>query len=390
MKSLVYILLSGVVIMSASTNRSFGGDAANAREFLVYVGTYTGPKTKSKGIYVCRFDATTGKLTAPDLAAETANPSFLAIHPNQKFLYSVGEMSNFEGKKSGAVSAFAIDPKTGKLTLLNQVASGGVGPCHVSLDKTGKCALVANYSSGSVAAIPIQADGRLGEPASVMQHEGSSIDPGRQKGPHAHSINLSPDNRFAFAADLGLDKVLIYRLDPDKATLSVNDPPFAAVKPGSGPRHFAFHPSAKFAYVINEMGNTVTAFAYDASRGALKEIQMISTIPAGYTAETYTSEVQVSPDGRFLYGSNRGHHSIAVFTISQDTGLLTLVEIPSCGGEWPRNFAIAPNGAYMLVGNEHSHTIALFKIAATTGKLTPPGDTIPCPAPVCLKFLPVQ
>ena len=376
--------------MSASKTASFGAESANARQFLVYVGTYTGPKTKSQGIYVCRFDAATGKLSAPELAAETANPSFLAIHPSQKFLYAVGEMSTFNGKKSGAVSAFSIDPGTGKLTLLNQVPSGGVGPCHVSVDKTGQCVLVANYSSGSVAAIPIQADGRLGEPASVMQHVGSSVDPKRQKGPYAHSINLSPDNRFAFAADLGLDKVLIYRLDPDKATLTPNDPPFASVKPGSGPRHFAFHPSAKFAYVINEMGNTVTAFEYDATRGALTPIQDITTIPAGYTAETYTSEVQVSPDGRFLYGSNRGHHSIAVFGIAQDTGLLTLVEIPPCGGEWPRNFGIDPTGAYMLVGNEHSHTIALFKIAPATGKLTPTGAVIPCPAPVCLKFLPTQ
>ncbi len=367
---------------SASMAQSHGD------QFFVYVGTYT--KGTSKGIYLCRFDSTTGRLSDPDLVAETANPSFLAIHPSRRFLYAVGEMSDFEGKKSGAVSAFALAPETGKLSLLNQASSGGAGPCHLVVDKTGKCVLVANYSGGSVAALPIQQDGRVGSPSAFIQHTGGSVDPRRQKGPHAHSINLDAANRFAFAADLGLDKVLVYRFDPDKGTLAPNDPPSASVHAGGGPRHFAFHPSGNFAYVINEMGNTVTAFAYDAGRGALKEIQMISTIPQGYAGETYTSEILVHPSGRFLYGSNRGHHSIAVFAIDPNTGLLSLVEIPSCGGQWPRNFAIDPTGAWMLVGNERSDNIVLFRIDPDSGKLTPTGQVVAAPSPVCLKFMPVR
>ena len=238
---------------------------------LVYIGTYTG--AKSKGIYVSRFDPATGRLTAPELAVETPSPSFLALHPGGRFLYAVGETANLGGKRTGAVSAFSLDAKTGKLTLLNRQSSGGAGPCHLAVDQTGKCLLVANYGSGSIAALPIQADGALGEPGAVIQHQGSSVNPQRQAGPHAHFITPDPANRFALACDLGLDQVLVYRLDPAKASLAANDPPFAAVKPGSGPRHLAFHPSGRFVFLINEMGSTLTAFAYDAKRGALKELQ---------------------------------------------------------------------------------------------------------------------
>ena len=374
--------------MTASARPLIAGKLANVRQFLVYVGSYTGPK--SKGIYVCRFDVATGRLTAPELAAETANPSFIAIHPNRRFIYAVSEMRNAEVKKCGAVSAFSIRRDTGRLTFLNQVSSGGTNPCHLIVEKTGKCILVANYRSGSVAAASIQADGRLAEASAVVQHAGSSVDPVRQKGPHAHSVNLDTANRFAFVADLGLDEVRIYRFDPNKGTLAPNNPPSAFIKPGSGPRHFAFHPSGCFAYVINEMGNTITVFSYDPAGGALVELQTIPTIPDDYRGETYASEVRIHPSGKYLYGSNRGHDSIAVFAIDQDKGILTTVAIQPCGGKWPRHFAIDPAGVWLLAGNERSDTIALFRIDPNTGKLIPTGDVVPVPAPVCIKFQPIH
>jgi len=364
------------------------GQTSKSGQYLVYFGTYTGGG-KSKGIYLSRMDTPTGKLTEAELAAETANPSFLAIHPSRKFLYAVGEMGAFGGKKTGAVSAFAIGAD-GKLTLLNQVSSGGAGPCHLVVDKTGKCVLVANYSGGSVATLPIQADGKLAEATSVIQHVGSSVNPQRQKGPHAHSINLDAANRFAFAADLGLDKVLVYRLDPDKATLTANDPPSASVKPGAGPRHFAFHPTGKFAYVINEMDCTLTGFSYDAQRGALEELQTVSTLPDGQSVlPAYsTAEVLVHPSGKFVYGSNRGHDTIVVFAIAAD-GKLTYVEHQPTQGKTPRNFAMDPTGAYLLAENQGSDTVVVFRIDAQTGRLTATGQVVNVPAPVCAKFMPV-
>jgi 6-phosphogluconolactonase len=389
MKPLRYLFFAWVITMSASI-ASVGPVSAQedqgARHFGVYVGTYTGVK-KGKGIYLCRLDTAAGKLSSPELAAETVNPSFLAIHPSRRFLYAVGEMSTFSGKKCGAVSAFAIAPGNGMLSLLNQVSSAGAGPCHLVVDKTGKCVLVANYSGGSVAALPIHEDGRVGEATAFIQHTGSSVDPKRQKGPHAHSINLDPANRFAFAADLGLDKVLIYRFDPSKGSLVPNDPPSASVKPGGGPRHFAFHPSGRFAYVINEMGNTVTAFAYDAARGALTELQMVPTLPEGFQGESYTAEVQVHPSGKFLYGSNRGHDSIAVFAINENSGALRLVEIQPTQGKWPRNFGIDPTGSYLLAANERSDTIVVFRIDPQSGRLNPTGQVVEVPAPACVKFM---
>ncbi len=353
----------------------------------VYVGTYTGGK--SKGIYLFHLDMASGKLTAVGLAAETTNPSFLAIHPGRRFLYAVNEIENFDGKKSGAVSAFAIDPETGHLTLLNRQPSGGAGPCHLVVDKQGKNVLVANYGSGSVAVLPIQADGRLGPPTSTIQHSGSSVNPQRQEGPHAHSINLDAANRHALAADLGLDKVFIYRFDADRGTLSPNDPPFAAVAPGAGPRHFAFHPNGRTAYVINEMGMTVTVFSYDAGTGALKTLQTISTLPEGAHGENYsTAEVQVSPNGKFLYGSNRGHDSIAIFQIDPHTGLLTYVGNEPTQGKTPRNFGIDPTGTYLLAANQDSNTIVVFRIDPQTGRLTPTGNTAEVPMPVCVKMMP--
>jgi 6-phosphogluconolactonase len=354
-------------------------------KYLVYIGTYTGPA--SKGIYAYRFDATTGQATSLGLVGETVNPSFLAIDPSRRFLYAANEVSDYQGKKSGAVSAFSIDRKSGKLTFLNELPSGGAGPCYVSLDKTGKHVMVANYDSGSVAVFPVLSDGKLGEPSSVIQHTGHGPDPKRQEGPHAHQIDTSSDNRFALAADLGLDEVLVYRFDAAKGTLAANDPPFAKVAPGAGPRHFVLHPNAKFLYVIDEVASTVTAFSYDAVGGKLQLLTAVSTLPEGFKGSNDTAEIKVSPDGKFLYGSNRGHDSIATFSLDSATGTSKFVESVSTGGKTPRNFEIAPGGDYVFAANQESNNVVIFKVDKTTGHLTPTGQVLETPSPVCIKFV---
>jgi 6-phosphogluconolactonase len=367
---------------------AFAARGENAKELMVYFGTFT--KKGGKGIYFSRLDLATGKLSEPELAVETTNPGFLAIHPNHKFLYAVGELdSPADRKTSGAINAFAIDSKSGKLTFLNQQSSSGKGPAHLVVDKSGKCVLAANYGGGSVSVVPIQKDGRLGKPTASIQHTGSSVDPQRQKEPHAHSINVDPENCFAFVADLGLDKIMIYKLDPKKGTLVANEPAFVAVTPGAGPRHFAFHPNGRFAYVINEMSCTVTAFDYDAKRGALKSLQEISTLPEGQKVEPglSTAEVQVHPSGKFLYGSNRGHDSIAVFSIDEKTGKLTSIQNESTQGKVPRNFGIDPTGKYLLAANQDSDTVVVFRIDQKSGNLEATGEKIEVPMPVCVKFL---
>ena len=287
----------------------------------VYFGTYT--SGEGKGIYVAELDRESGKLSEPRLAGEAVNPSFLAIHPSQKFLYAVGEVSDFEGKKSGGVSAFVVDPKSGALKLINQMSSGGAGPCHLTVDATGKDVLVANYGGGSVACLPINDDGSLRAASTFIQHEGSSVDKQRQAGPHAHSINIDAANRYAVAADLGLDKLMVYRFDPVKGTLTPNDPPSLSLPAGGGPRHFAFHPDGVHAYACNEMLSTVSALSYDPKQGVLTELQTISTLPAGGHPGNSTAEVRVHPSGKFVYVSNRGHDSIAMFAVDAKTGKLT-------------------------------------------------------------------
>jgi 6-phosphogluconolactonase len=349
----------------------------------IYIGTYT--SGKSKGIYSAQFDTASGKLGALELAAETKNPSFLALHPNGRFLYAVSEMDNTGGKPGGAVAAFTVDAKTGKLTPLNQQSSGGGGPCHLAVDKTGKCLLVANYGTGSIAALPIGNDGSLGERATTIQHEGSSVDKGRQEGPHAHYITTDPANRLALVCDLGLDKVLVYKLSPDTAKLVANEPAFASVAPGAGPRHLVFHPDGRAVYVINEMALTMTALSYD-SRGNMKELQTISTLPADFNGKGSCAEVEVHPSGKFLYGSNRGHDSIAVFAIDANTHKLTLVEHQPTRGKTPRHFAIDPTGKWLLAENQNSDSVVVFKIDSATGRLSPTGQTVEVGAPVCIVF----
>ena len=386
-RSAATFLIAALALLPLAVSGQSGKPASGKDELLVYIGTYTG--AKSKGIYMSRLDVASGALGPPELAAETSSPSFLAVHPRGGFLYSVNEVNASGGKPGGGVSAYAIDRTTGKLTALNQESSGGPGPAHLIVDKSGADVLVANYGGGSVAALPIEADGRLKPPSAFIQHTGSSVNPNRQDKPHAHSINVSPDNRFAYVADLGLDKVLIYRFDAKRGSLTPSEPPFAAVAPGAGPRHFAFHPKGRFAYVINEIDLTVTAFSHNAKSGALTTVQSVSTLPDGVTkVPAYsTAEVQVHPSGRFLYGSNRGHDSITVFAIDGKSGKLTYVQNEPTQGSTPRGFGIDPSGTYLLAGNQRSDSVVVFRIDQQTGRLTPTGHKIEVGSPVCVKFV---
>ncbi len=355
------------------------------RTVRIYVGTYT--FRSSKGIYAFNLNLSTGETTPPQLVAETPQPSFLALHPSGSFLYAVNEI--WEGGKEGTVSAFTVERETEALTLLNQQPSKGVGPCHLTVDKTGKWALVANYGSGSVAVLPILPNGSLGEPTCVVQHEGKSVHPKRQEGPHAHSVTLDPANKFAIVADLGIDKLLVYRFDAEKGTLTPNDPPFAATAPGAGPRHVAFHPNGRFLFAINELNSTITVYRYDGEKGVLTEVQTVPTLPSDFSGTNTTAEVQVHPTGRFLYGSNRGHDSIVIYAVDSRSGKLTFIGHQPTQGKTPRNFGIDPTGAFLLAANQDSDTIVLFRIDPQTGKLNPTGRIVEVPTPVCVKFLPL-
>lgn len=387
------ICLALVVLSSVTAHLVSAADAPssdkNPRKLRVYFGAYN--RGDGKGISTSELDLATGKLSPPQLAGEAVNPSFLAIHPTKKFLYAVGEIDNFDGKKTGGVSAFSIDPKSGMLKLINQHSSGGAGPCHLVVDGTGKNVLVANYGGGSVACLPINEDGSLREATSFIQHQGSSIDPKRQQGPHAHSINVDANNRFAMAADLGLDKVLVYRLDAERGLLAPNDPPAVATPPGGGPRHFAFHPSGKYAYTNNEMGSSVTALSYDADSGVLKELNTVTTLPTGASAEgNSTAEVRVHPNGRFVYVSNRGNNSIAIFEVDSSSGRIKPVGHASSGGKIPRNFNLDPSGEFLLAANQDSDNVVVYRVNSETGQLTPTGSEISVVAPVCVRFVEID
>lgn len=381
------VISKWLVIMAAVLGTTSSAVSADPTKFRVYFGTYSGEL--SKGIYVSSFDAATGTLSPPELAAEVKNASFVAIHPSRKYVYAVSEIADFEGKKQGGVSAFAIDHSSGRLNLLNQQSSGGGGPCHLVTDSSGKNVLVANYGGGSVSVLPIHADGKLAPASSTIQHHGSSVNKQRQEGPHAHSINLDAANKFAFAADLGLDKVLIYRFDGTKGVLTANDPPAGVVAPGSGPRHFAFHPTGKYAFVNNEMTSTVTSFAYDSGKGSLTEIHTLSTIPEP-TPGNSTAETVVHPSGKYVYVSNRGHNSLAMYECDGATGRLTSIGYQSTGGKTPRNFNIDPTGRYVLAANQDTNNVVVLKIDPATGKLSPTGTSIEVGTPVCVRFLAVE
>jgi 6-phosphogluconolactonase len=358
-----------------------------AKEFQVFFGTYTGEK--SRGIYRARLDVATGRLSSAELAAETRNPSFLAVHPSGFLLYAIDEGSDPVRTPGRGVRAYGVNGPTGVLTFLNEQSSGSAGPCHLTVGHDGRTVLVANYSGGSVAVLPLDLEGRLSAPAVVSKHVGASVHPTRQKQSHAHAINVSPDNRFALAPDLGIDQVRVYRFDAAKAMLTPNTPSAVSLPPGSGPRHLAFHPNGRFVYVINELLCTMAVFAYDARRGEMKAVESVSTLPAGTSVQPgfSTAEVAVHPSGRFLYGSNRGHDTIVVYAIDAATGRLTLVQHEPTQGKTPRHFGIDPTGAWLLAENQGSDTVVVFGIDAKTGRLSPTGQRIEVPSPVCAVFV---
>lgn len=364
---------------------SFTMFAATPEKLTVYIGTYTGGT--SKGIYAYEFNTTSGALKQIGLATETESPSFLAIHPNNQFLYAVNELDNFNGEKAGAITGYKIDPTNpAKLTKINTVSSKGAHPCHIIVDKAGKHLLVANYTGGNVVTYAIDAQGKIADkPSAFIQHNGSSVNQSRQREAHAHSINLDAAQRFAFVADLGMDKVMIYRYGQD-ATLVPNDPAFATITPGGGPRHFAFSPDGKRAYVNHEMTGHITGFNYDSEKGALTEFQTVSTLPGGNPVPgNSTAEILVHPSGKFVYCSNRGHNSIAAYTVAPD-GKLTYVENESTRGMTPRNFNIDPTGKFLIAANQDSDSLAVFRIDQTSGALESVGDIVSAPKPVCIKF----
>jgi 6-phosphogluconolactonase len=379
------IVVAPLVLSAARTS----GDNSKAAQYFAFIGTYTA-KTDSKGIYSFRFDSGTGSLTSMAVAATTPDPSFLTVAHNEKYLYAANELSEFGGKKSGAVTSYSIDAQSGKLVQLNQVASGGADPCYVSFDQSGEYLLVANYTGGSVSTFPVAADGHIAPAAAFVQHTGSGPNKERQEGPHAHYSATSADNRFLFVVDLGLDEVVVYRFDPATGSLTPNDPPFAKLAPGAGPRHLAFHPNGKFAYVLNEVIPTVTALAYDSKSGSFSTLQTLSTIPKDFTVHNDTAEIVVHPSGKFLYASNRGHDSIAEFTIDAAKGILTLAGDFPTQGKTPRNFALDPTGKFLLAANQESNNIVIFRIDQSTGALVATGQVAQVPAPVDIVFVPVK
>lgn len=357
-------------------------------KYLLYVGTYTKEGSASKGIYGYRFDAATGESTPLGLVAETTNPSFVALSPDGRFLYAVNELDNYQGSHTGGVSAFSVDRPSGRLTFLNEVGSRGADPCYIIVDKSGKHVLVANYVGDSVAVFPVLEDGKLGEASDfIAPRTGHGANLQRQEAPHAHSIDLSPNNRFAFVDDLGLDELFVYKFDSAEGTLTPNNPPSVKFDAGAGPRHLVFGPSGKFAYVIAEMASTVTVFSLDQRTGAMLPRQKVSTLPKGFAGGSDAAEIRIAPSGKFLYASNRRHDSITVFAIDSQKGTLTLIDNTATQGKIPRSFDIDPSGNFLLAANQKSDDIVVFRIDQETGRLAATGQTLKVGSPVCVKFM---
>lgn len=353
---------------------------------LLYIGTYT--RRGGLGIYVTRFDTENGSFGEVKLAAEAPNPSFLALHPTKPLLYAVNELVEDGVRGGGMVSAFAIDPASGGLEFLNQQPTHGNSPCHLAVDATGSLVVSANYTTGNAAVMHIGPDGRLAPPTDIVQHEGGSVNPRRQEGPHAHSVTIDPTNTFVYICDLGIDKVMIYGLDRENGKLLPNKAQnWARVTPGSGPRHFAFTPDQRFAYAINELDSTINGFAFDAADGSLKDVCRISTLPEGFDGRSHCADIHVHPSGRFLYGSNRGHDSIAIYAIDQQSGELTSLGFESTRGKTPRNFAIDPTGRWLLAANQDTDDIHVFAIDEKSGTLKANGFSAGTSMPVCLTFV---
>ncbi len=366
------VFFNTIIFAQKSSKKSMNND------FHLLVGTYT--SGKSEGIYTFKFNVKTGEFTPESIAKNIKNPSFLAVSPNSKYVYSAGETD-----KQGSVHSFSFDKKTGILTPLTTQSANGNYPCHVAIDKTGKWVICGNYGAGNLSVFPVEADGSLGKATQTIQHEGKSTNPGNQESPHVHSINIAPNNMDVFVADLGIDKIMTYFLDIKTGKLSSGNPPFTKIKSSSGPRHFAFHPNGKFAYCIQEISGEVVAFDY--KNGALNAIQTISTKPADLKGDLNCADIQISPDGKFLYGSNRVHDSLVIYEVDAKTGKLTYVAHQSVLGKKPRNFMIDPTGNFVLVANQDSDNIVIFKRDAVKGTLIPTGREIAVPNPVCLKMV---
>jgi len=362
----------------------------SADRSIVYVGTFK--REPSKGIYAWKFDAATGTTDSLGLVADTMRPTFVALHPTRQFLYAVSRPTATDRQNIGVVLAYAIDSKTAKLTLLNSLPTRGIDPAYASVDLSGRNLMVANFGSnrgqGCVSVFPIKQNGSLADVSDVVNYSGSSVHPQRQTGPHSHAINVSPDNRFVLVADLGLDKIFLYRFDPKTGKLTPNDPPFASLQPGSGPRHFVFHPNGKFLYVVNELNSTLTIFNW--SNATLKEVQSISTLPKDFTGTNSAATLQVHPNGKFLYASNRGADNIASFSIDAKAGTLDPIEFVSAQGKTPGSFSIDPSGSWMIVANQASDSLVLFRVDGKTGKLLNTGQSVDVGTPSCVRFLPVR
>ncbi len=371
---------AALAVNSEGRARSF----KETREMLVYVGTYT--SGRSEGIYLYRLDLADGSLAHVGTTKGVANPSYLTLARSRRYLYAVNEVEEFEGARSGAVSAFGVERKTGALRLINRRSSKGGAPCYVTAADSGRYVLVANYGGGNVAVLPVSKDGSLGKASDVKQHAGSGPNTSRQESPHAHCVVLDRENRFAYACDLGADKVFIYRFESRTGRLAPNSQPHVSLKPGAGPRHVTFHPSAHVAYVLNELDSTVTAFAHDPDAGTLRELQTLTTLPADFRGENTGADIHVAPSGRFLYCSNRGHDSVAAFRVEAGAGTLSPLGHTPTGGRTPRNFAIDPTGQFLLAANQNSDSVVTFRIDTQTGALKPTGHGAEVPAPVCLKL----
>jgi len=381
MKYLILFLLI-IVNFPARTNNSM-----ETKEYI-YVGTYT--QEGEAGIYVYKFDRDTGKLTLVQEVGGMESPSYLEINPSGKYLYSVNGNSVVPDKKWGSVSSYSIDQATGKISHMNDQPAQGAGPCHINIDSKGRMVFVSNYSSGSIVAFPVQKDGGLGAATDVRQHAGSSINESRQKGPHVHNCIVSPDDKFIYVSDLGIDRVVVYAIDYKNKKLEAHPSSDGNVEAGSGPRHFCIDGKNRFGYVINELSSTVTAYKIDKETGALDPIQTISTVPEGFSEVNYCADIHIDPSGRYLYGSNRGHNSLAIFRIDENSGKLTLVGHESTYGEWPRNFLIHPEGEYIFVANQNSDNIVIYRRDVQSGLLSKIEEEIEVHKPVCLKILQIQ
>lgn len=390
MKKLLLTVMFILPIIAASIDPA--AVIAKGGKSIVYIGTFRGET--SKGIYAWKFDSDSGTMEPLGLAAEASRPLFLALDPNRRFLYAVSRPSPVDRKHIGVVLAYSIDPQNGKLTALNSMPSGGIDPAYISVDKTGKNVLVANFGSnggeGAVTVFPIKKDGSLADASDFIQYSGTGVHPQRQQGPHSHAIDSAPNNQFVIVTDLGLDKLFVYRFDPVKGKLNANNPSFATLQPGAGPRHIVFHPDGRFVYVVNEIQSTVTTYGYDASAGTLKHMQTLATLPKEFSGASSAAEIRIHPNRKFLYSLNRGHDSVVQFAIDPKTGMLTLIELVSTQGKTASNFSIDPSGSWLIAANQGSDSLVVFRLDPNTGKLQATGKSFAVGTPSCVSFLPLK